>query len=225
MSKVNPQIEDSWKEELSDEFGATYFAQLKEFLVDEKSRFTVFPPGPQIFAAFNFTPFNKVKVVILGQDPYHGPGQAHGLCFSVPERIKQPPSLQNIFKEIHADLGYEIPKHGNLEKWAKQGVLLLNATLTVRARHAGSHQNKGWEQFTDVAIKKLSEIRQNLVFLLWGNYAMAKESLIDGSKHLVLKSAHPSPFSVHRGFFGNRHFSQVNNYLKNHGIEEIDWRV
>ena len=225
MSKVNPVIEESWKNELAGEFAATYFTQLKAFLVGEKSKFPIFPPGPQIFSAFNFTPFNKVKVVILGQDPYHGPGQAHGLCFSVSEGIAQPPSLQNIFKEIHSDLGHEIPKHGNLEEWAKQGVLLLNATLTVRARQAGSHQNKGWEQFTDTAIKKLSEKRNNLVFLLWGNYAMAKESLINTSKHLVLKSAHPSPFSVHRGFFGNRHFSKTNTYLKENGIGEIDWKV
>jgi len=211
MSKVSPIIEDSWKKELKDEFNSTYFEQLKEFLVDEKSKFTIYPPGSQIFAAFNFTPFNHVKVVILGQDPYHGPGQAHGLCFSVPEGVKQPPSLQNIFKEIHADLGYEIPKHGNLQKWAKQGVLLLNASLTVRARQAGSHQKRGWETFTDVAIKKLSEMRQNLVFLLWGNFAMAKESLIDSSKHFVLKSAHPSPFSVHRGFLVINTFHKPTN--------------
>ncbi len=225
MSKVNPVIEESWKSELANEFDATYFAQLKEFLVDEKSKFTIYPPGPQIFSAFNFTPFNDVKVVILGQDPYHGPGQAHGLCFSVPEGIVQPPSLQNIFKELHSDLGYEIPRHGKLESWAKQGVLLLNATLTVRARQAGSHQNRGWEVFTDAAIRKLSEKRKHLVFLLWGNYAIAKEALIDGSKHLILKSPHPSPFSVHRGFFGNKHFSKANNYLKEQGIGEIDWRV
>jgi len=225
MSKVNPVIEESWKDELTDEFNASYFAQLKEFLVDEKAKFTIYPPGPKIFSAFNFTPFNKVKVVILGQDPYHGPGQAHGLCFSVPEGIVQPPSLQNIFKEINSDLGLNIPKQGNLEKWAKQGVLLLNATLTVRARQAGSHQNRGWEQFTDAAIRKLSEKRQYLVFLLWGNYAIAKSSLIDHSKHLILTSPHPSPFSVHRGFFGNRHFSKTNDYLKEHGIEEIDWSI
>jgi uracil-DNA glycosylase len=225
MSKVNPVIEESWKAELANEFEATYFAQLKEFLVNEKSKFAIYPPGPQIFSAFNFTPFNEVKVVILGQDPYHGPGQAHGLCFSVPEGITQPPSLQNIFKELHNDLGYEIPAHGNLERWAKQGVLLLNATLTVRSRQAGSHQNRGWETFTDTAIRKLSEKRSHLVFLLWGNYAIAKEALIDGSKHLILKSPHPSPFSVHRGFFGNKHFSKTNNYLKEQGIGEIDWQV
>jgi uracil-DNA glycosylase len=225
MSKVNPVIEESWKEELANEFEATYFAQLKEFLVDEKSKFSIYPPGSQIFSAFNFTPFNEVKVVILGQDPYHGPGQAHGLCFSVPRGIAQPPSVKNIFKEIHSELGFDIPKHGNLEKWAKQGVLLLNATLTVRARQAGSHQNKGWEQFTDAAIRKLSEKREHLVFLLWGNYAIAKEALIDNSKHLILKSPHPSPFSVHRGFFGNNHFLKTNIYLKEHGIGEIDWKV
>jgi uracil-DNA glycosylase len=225
MSKVNPVIEESWKEALANEFDEPYFARLKEFLVDEKSKFTIYPPGPQIFSAFNFTPFDEVKVVILGQDPYHGPGQAHGLCFSVPKGIAQPPSVQNIFKEIYSDLGFEIPKHGNLEKWAKQGVLLLNATLTVRARQAGSHQNKGWEQFTDTAIKKLSEKREHLVFLLWGNYAIAKEALIDGNKHLILKSPHPSPFSVYRGFFGNKHFSKTNVYLKEHGIREVDWRI
>ncbi len=225
MSKGNSAIEESWKSELSHEFEATYFAQLKEFLMDEKSKFTIYPPGPQIFSAFNFTPFNEVKVVILGQDPYHGPGQAHGLCFSVPEGIIKPPSLQNIFKELHSDLGFEIPKHGKLESWAKQGVLLLNATLTVRAKQAGSHQNRGWEAFTDAAIRTLSEKRQHLVFLLWGNYAIAKETLIDDSKHLILKSPHPSPFSAHLGFFRNKHFSKANNYLKEQGAGGIDWRV
>ena len=225
MSKINPVIEESWKTILADEFNATYFAQLKAFLVEEKAAFTVYPPGSQIFAAFNFTPFHKVRVVILGQDPYHGPGQAHGLCFSVPYRIQPPPSLQNIFKEIHNDLGIPVPSHGNLEKWAQQGVLLLNATLTVRAHLAGSHQNKGWETFTDAAIRKLSSERQNLVFLLWGNYAMAKEKLIDATKHLILKSAHPSPLSASRGFFGNRHFSKTNDYLKAHGIQPIDWAL
>ena len=225
MASVNPVMEDSWKQRLMDEFSASYFAQLKEFLVEEKNRFKVFPPGSQIFNAFNFTPFDKVKVVILGQDPYHGPGQAHGLCFSVPDGIQQPPSLQNIFKEISQDLGIPMPATGNLEKWARQGVLLLNATLTVRARQAGSHQNRGWEQFTDSAIRKLSEEREHLVFLLWGNYAIAKRELIDESKHLILTSPHPSPFSANRGFFGNRHFSKTNNYLREHGIEEIDWRV
>jgi len=225
MASVNPLIEESWKEKLEDEFSAAYFSKLKAFLVEEKSSHAVFPPGSQIFNAFNFTPFIKVKVVILGQDPYHGPGQAHGLSFSVPDGIRQPPSLQNIFKEINQDLGFPIPQHGNLEKWTQQGVLLLNATLTVRARQAGSHQNKGWEQFTDAAIKKLSEERADLVFLLWGNFAIAKQELIDSSRHLILTSPHPSPFSVHRGFFGSKHFSKTNQYLREHGIEEIDWRV
>lgn len=225
MASVNPVMEESWKQRLMDEFSASYFAQLKEFLVEEKNRFKVFPPGSQIFNAFNFTPFNEVKAVILGQDPYHGAGQAHGLCFSVPDGIQQPPSLQNIFKEISQDLGIPIPVTGNLENWAKQGVLLLNATLTVRAGQAGSHQNRGWEQFTDSAIKKLSEEREHLVFLLWGNYAIAKRELIDESKHLILMSPHPSPFSANRGFFGCRHFSKTNNYLRDHGIQEIDWRV
>lgn len=225
MASVNPLIEESWKEKLMDEFNADYFTALKAFLVEEKSSHIVYPPGSQIFNAFNFTPFNKVKVVILGQDPYHGPGQAHGLCFSVPEGINPPPSLQNIFKEINQDLGIPIPQHGNLEKWTEQGVLLLNATLTVRAKQAGSHQNKGWEQFTDAAIKKLSEKRESLVFLLWGNYAIAKKELIDSTRHLILTSPHPSPFSVHRGFFGNKHFSKTNAYLREHGIGEIDWQA
>lgn len=225
MVQVNPVIEESWKKALADQFAASYFIQLKEFLLEEKSRHTVYPPGSLIFSAFNNTPFHKVKAVILGQDPYHGPGQAHGLCFSVPGGVAQPPSLQNIFKELNSDLGIPVPKNGNLESWAKQGVLLLNATLTVRARQAGSHQNRGWETFTNTAISALSDKREHLVFLLWGNYAMAKEELIDQSKHLVLKSAHPSPFSANRGFFGNRHFSKTNQYLRKHGIEEIDWRI
>ncbi|MCF8366326.1 MAG: uracil-DNA glycosylase [Bacteroidales bacterium] len=225
MAPVNPLIEETWKEKLTDEFNAPYFSQLKSFLVEEKTSHQVYPPGSQIFNAFNYTPFNKVKVIILGQDPYHGSGQAHGLSFSVPAGIKQPPSLQNIFKEIKSDLGIPLPAHGNLENWAKQGVLLLNAILTVRAGQASSHQNKGWEQFTDAAIKRLSEERENLVFLLWGNFAIAKKLLIDSSRHLILSSTHPSPFSVHRGFFGNKHFSKTNQYLKSHGIGEVDWRV
>ncbi len=225
MATLNPVIEDSWKNVLNDQFLAPYFSELKEFLVEDKKVYTVYPPGFQIFSAFNITPFNKVKVVILGQDPYHGFGQAHGLCFSVSENIQQPPSLKNIFKEIHSDLGIPIPKSGNLEKWAKQGVLLLNATLTVRAKQAGSHQKKGWETFTDAAITKLSEEREKLVFLLWGNYAIAKHEIIDSSKHLILTSPHPSPFSANRGFFGNRHFSQTNEYLRNNGNDEIDWSI
>ena len=225
MANVNPVIEESWKNVLDEQFNASYFMQLKAFLVEEKSQFKIFPPGSQIFNAFNFTPFDKVKVVLLGQDPYHGPGQAHGLCFSVPVGIAKPPSLQNIFKELNNDLGIPIPANGNLEKWAGQGVLLLNATLTVRAHQAGSHQNRGWEIFTDAAIKALSEQREHLVFILWGNYAQAKETLIDGSKHHILKTVHPSPMSVTRGFYGCKHFSKTNDYLRQHGIPEIDWRL
>ncbi len=225
MTAVNPVLEDSWKTELGDEFNAEYFTQLKAFLLAEKQTQRVFPPGNKIFSAFNHTPFDKVKVVILGQDPYHGEGQAHGLSFSVPEGIGKPPSLVNIFKEIHADLGLPIPTSGNLEKWADQGVLLLNATLTVRANLAGSHQKRGWENFTDAAIKKLSEKRENLVFILWGRFAQNKEVLIDANKHLILKAAHPSPFSAYNGFFGCKHFSKTNEYLRSKGIGEIDWRL
>jgi uracil-DNA glycosylase len=225
MANVNPVIEESWKNVLDEQFNASYFMQLKAFLVEEKSQFKIFPPGSQLFNAFNFTPFDKVKVVLLGQDPYHGSGQAHGLCFSVPVGIAKPPSLQNIFKELNNDLGIPIPANGNLEKWAGQGVLLLNATLTVRAHQAGSHQNRGWEIFTDAAIKALSEQREHLVFILWGNYAQAKETLIDGSKHHILKTVHPSPMSVTRGFYGCKHFSKTNDYLRKHGIPEIDWRL
>ncbi|MBW6498825.1 MAG: uracil-DNA glycosylase [Bacteroidales bacterium] len=222
---VNPVIEESWKEVLADEFSAPYFQQLKAFLVEEKKKFTVYPPGPLIFSAFNHTPFNKVKVVILGQDPYHGPGQAHGLCFSVNRGVVKPPSLINIFKEIESDLGLLPPAHGNLEKWAHQGVLLLNATLTVRANQAGSHQNKGWERFTDAAIKALSEKRSGLVFLLWGNYAGAKQILIDTTRHHVLKAPHPSPLSASRGFFGCHHFSKTNDLLATQGVTPIDWQL
>jgi uracil-DNA glycosylase len=225
MANVNPFIEESWKQRMSDQFGASYFAQLKEFLVEERSQYTIYPPGSKIFAAFDLTPFDKVKVVILGQDPYHGPGQAHGLCFSVQDGMDLPPSLQNIFKELNNDLGIPLTRKGNLQQWALQGVLLLNATLTVRAHQAGSHQNRGWEKFTDAAISRLSKERDHLVFLLWGNYAIAKEALIDTSKHLTLKSPHPSPLSASRGFFGNKHFSRTNQYLRSHGIGEIDWRI
>jgi len=225
MTQVNPQIEESWKTMLEDEFKAPYFAELKEFLVNEKQKYTVYPPGKFIFNAFNQTPFEKVKVVILGQDPYHGAGQAHGLCFSVPKGIKPPPSLVNIFKEINEDLGIPVPYHGNLEKWAKQGVMLLNATLTVRANLAGSHQNRGWETFTDAVIRQLSKKRVGLIFILWGKYAQAKESIIDTKKHYVLKAAHPSPFSAYNGFFGCKHFSKTNEILARHGIEPIDWSL
>lgn len=222
---INPVIEESWKQVLSSEFNKDYFYNLKNFLVEERSKYRIFPPGSQIFNAFNHTPFQLVKVVILGQDPYHGPGQAHGLCFSVPEGIAQPPSLVNIFKEINSDLGFPIPNRGNLEKWAKQGVLLLNATLTVRAHQAGSHQNKGWEQFTDAAIKALSDGRKGIVFMLWGSYAQAKAKLIDRSKHHILTAPHPSPLSVYRGFFGCKHFSMANELLTKEGVGPIDWKL
>lgn len=225
MSEITPKIENSWLTALSEEFKSPYFFELKNFLVEEKNKFQIYPPGSEIFAAFNFTPFDKVRVVILGQDPYHGPGQANGLCFSVKTGIRKPPSLQNIFKELISDMGYGIPENGNLEKWGKQGVLLLNATLTVRASQAGSHQNKGWEQFTDKAIQKLSENKDKLVFILWGKFAQAKEQLIDLQKHHVIKSAHPSPFSAHNGFFGSKPFSRTNEYLQNNGLGEIDWQL
>lgn len=225
MAQINPQIETSWKGVLADEFGSDYFMLLKEFLLEEKSKHLVYPPGNLIFNAFNSTPFDKVKVVILGQDPYHGKGQAHGLCFSVPSGVTQPPSLVNIFKELHSDLGIPVPVSGNLERWAKQGVLLLNATLTVRANQAGSHQGKGWEIFTDAVIRKLSDTRTGIVFLLWGKYAQAKEALIDTKKHYILKAAHPSPFSAFNGFFGCRHFSKTNEILVRHGLEPVDWRI
>jgi uracil-DNA glycosylase len=225
MTTINPNIEESWKQVLSDEFEAQYFKDLTDFLREEKKNHVVYPPGPQIFSAFNHTPFNKVKVVILGQDPYHGPGQAHGLCFSVPEGIDRPPSLVNIFKEIQSDLGIPVPSAGNLTHWARQGVLLVNAILTVRANTPASHQNKGWEKFTDAVIRNLSDKRKNLVFLLWGNYAQAKENLIDGSRHHILKAAHPSPLSASRGFFGCKHFSRTNEILQELGLNPIDWSI
>jgi len=225
METIDPQIEQSWKEILKPEFEAEYFARLREFLIREKRSNVIYPPGQQIFAAFNCTPFQEVKVVILGQDPYHGPGQAHGLCFSVPQGVAKPPSLINIFKEINLDLGLPMPNHGNLEKWARQGVLLLNATLTVRSNMAGSHQNKGWETFTDAAIRQLSNRREGIIFILWGNYAQAKQSLIDCKKHFVLKSVHPSPLSASRGFFGCHHFSETNRLLELQGKTKIDWSL
>ncbi len=220
------QLEQSWLNEIGSEFEQPYMASLKNFLQAEKrAGKVIFPPGPQIFNALNSTPFENVKVVILGQDPYHGPGQAHGLCFSVKAGVPAPPSLVNIFKEISADLGLPIPAHGCLQSWAEQGVLLLNATLTVEQSKAGSHQGKGWEQFTDAVIAALNEKRENLVFLLWGSYAQKKGQFIDARKHLVLKSPHPSPLSAHRGFLGNRHFSKTNNWLKSKGISEVDWSL
>ena len=220
-----PDIEEKWYEVLKNEFEQTYFIEIKNFLIEEKRRHIVFPPSPLIFNAFNLTPFDNVKVVILGQDPYHNDGQAHGLAFSVPDGIQKPPSLQNIFKELNQDLNIPIPMNGNLEKWAKEGVLLLNASLTVRAHEAASHAKIGWQRFTDAAIKALSDNKQNLVFILWGNYAIAKENLIDHNKHLILKTVHPSPLSASRGFFGCHHFSKTNEYLINHNIKPIDWSL
>lgn len=220
---MDVKIEDSWKTVLKDEFEKPYFKNLTDFVKSEYSSHTIFPPGRQIFSAFEHTPFDRVKVVIIGQDPYHGRGQANGLCFSVSDGIPFPPSLQNIFKELNDDLNIEIPKTGNLEKWADQGVLLLNATLTVRESNAGSHQNRGWEQFTDAVIQKLSSEKQNLVFILWGSYAQKKGAVIDSSKHFIIKSAHPSPLSSYRGFFGSRPFSKTNQFLKSIGKEEIKW--
>lgn len=218
------KINESWKKHLGDEFNEPYFAELAAFVKKEYQSETVYPPPKFIFRAFDLTPFEEVKVVILGQDPYHGPKQANGLCFAVEEGMRLPPSLQNIFKEIEAEFGQKMKNtSGDLTRWAKQGVLLLNATLTVRASLAGSHQNKGWEQFTDAAIKALSEQLEGLVFILWGNYARQKGAHIDRSKHLVLESPHPSPFSAHNGFFGNGHFKKANEYLVDHGKKPIDW--
>jgi uracil-DNA glycosylase len=226
MSKINVQIDETWKDILSEEFQSDYFHLLKQFLVKEKETQTVYPPSPLIFSAFNKTPFDKVKVVILGQDPYHGVGQAHGLCFSVPEGIPIPPSLINIFKELSKDINIDIPQNGNLEKWANEGVLLLNATLTVRAHQAGSHQKKGWEQFTDAVISQISEKKENIVFILWGNYAQSKIKLIDQNKHFVIKSVHPSPLSANRGgFFGTKPFSKANTYLKSKNIKPVNWNL
>lgn len=225
MSESAPQIEESWLEALRHDFESPYFTELKKFLTQEIKQYTVYPPGKQIFSAFNRTPLTCVRVVILGQDPYHGPQQAHGLCFSVPDGVKIPPSLQNIYKEIKNDLGIEIPKTGNLEKWADQGVLLLNASLTVRANQAGSHQGKGWETFTNNVIKTISDLRAGVVFLLWGKYAQDKKILIDQNKHFLLKAPHPSPLSAHRGFLGCKHFSKTNAILKANGLGEIDWKI
>ncbi len=217
------KIEESWKLQLAGEFEQPYFKSLVEFVKYETAKHTIFPAGKLIFSAFDHCPFDATKVVIIGQDPYHGHGQANGLCFSVSDGVAMPPSLKNIFKEIKSDLGNELPPTGNLERWAEQGVLMLNATLTVRANEAGSHQKKGWEEFTDAAIKLLSDKKENLVFLLWGAYAQKKGAIIDTAKHLVLKAAHPSPFAAHNGFFGCAHFSKTNEYLKLKGKKTITW--
>jgi uracil-DNA glycosylase len=221
---MDVKIETTWKERLKNEFEKEYFIKLSEFVRNEYKRTTIYPPGSLIFNAFNLCPFDRVKAVILGQDPYHGPGQAHGLCFSVRDGVDFPPSLVNIFKEIQSDLGLPRPVSGNLERWASQGVLLLNATLTVREHAAGSHQKKGWEEFTDSVISEINNEKQNVVFFLWGAYALKKGETIDRSKHLVLESVHPSPLSASRGFFGNCHFSKCNTYLRDHGIDPVDWR-
>ena len=221
---MNVKINDSWAERLGNEFAQPYFSQLTDFVRHEYATTTCYPPGRLIFNAFNLCPFDSVKVVIIGQDPYHEAGQAMGLSFSVPDGVAMPPSLQNIFKEIQGDLGIGVPQSGNLTHWAEQGVLLLNATLTVRAHQAGSHQRHGWERFTDAAISRLSEGRDHLVFILWGGYARSKASLIDRSRHLVLESVHPSPLSANRGgWFGNHHFSRCNEYLAGHGMDPINW--
>jgi len=220
---MDVKIEESWKNQLQDEFEKPYFKQLTEFVRSEYASQIVYPPAKLIFNAFEQCPFDRVKVVILGQDPYHGPGQAHGLCFSVNDGVDFPPSLRNIFKEIQSDIGTPFPTSGNLERWAKQGVLLLNATLTVRANTAGSHQKKGWEQFTDAVIHLVADRLENVVFILWGNYAISKGEFIDSKKHLVLKSVHPSPLSASRGFFGNHQFSTTNKYLLEHGKETVKW--
>ena len=222
---TRPDIGAGWHEALQAEFAAPYFAELKAFLVQQRVSHTVYPKGRDIFRAFNTTPFQDVRVVILGQDPYHGPGQAHGLCFSVPAGVPAPPSLLNMFAEIKRDLGIDPPAHGDLTAWAAQGVLLLNATLTVRANEAGSHQGRGWERFTDAAIQRLSEQHHGLVFLLWGRFAQQKETLIDAQRHYVLKAPHPSPLSAYRGFIGCGHFGQANELLAAQGKPTIDWRL
>ncbi|MBQ7941555.1 MAG: uracil-DNA glycosylase [Muribaculaceae bacterium] len=220
---MNVKIEDSWKRILANEWNKDYFLKLTDFVRNEYATAQIFPPGREIFAAFDATPFDEVKVVIIGQDPYHDVNQANGLCFSVRDGVPFPPSLLNIFKEIQNDLGKPIPQSGDLSRWAKQGVLLLNSTLTVRAHNAGSHQNKGWEQFTDEVILQLAQQKEHLVFILWGAYAIKKGAFINRMKHLVLTSPHPSPLSAHRGFFGNMHFSTANEYLAKHGKTPIEW--
>jgi len=223
---MDVQLEQSWKHELKDEFSKPYFARIVHFLKEEKNAGKViYPPGKLIFNAFECTPFDKVKVVIIGQDPYHNPGQAHGLSFSVPDKVSPPPSLVNIFKELKEDLHISMPTGGNLEKWAKQGVLLLNASLTVEANTPMSHSQLGWHHFTDEVIRHISAHKDHVVFMLWGKFAQNKEALIDASKHLILKAAHPSPFSAYNGFFGCRHFSKTNNWLKEHGERPIDWNI
>lgn len=226
VAKREIKLEDTWKQVLEEEFAKDYMVSLRQFLLSEKTAgHIVYPPGEEVFAALNTTPFSQAKVVILGQDPYHGEGQAHGLCFSVRPGTDIPPSLRNIYKELHSDTGFTHPGHGYLLEWAKQGVLLLNSVLTVQASKAASHQGKGWERFTDRIVELLNQEKQNLVFLLWGSYAQKKGAMIDRNRHLVLSSPHPSPLSASRGFFGNQHFSKTNNYLQQHGSEPIAWQL
>ena len=222
---MNVQIEESWKAHLEPEFEKDYFRTLTDFVKSEYSQYQIFPPGKLIFNAFNLCPFDKVKVVIIGQDPYHGPGQAHGLCFSVNDGVPFPPSLVNIFKEIKADIGTDAPATGNLTRWAEQGVLMLNTVLTVRAHQANSHQGRGWEQFTDAIIHAVNAQDRPIVYMLWGRPAQSKIPMLTNPKHLILKAPHPSPLSAYRGFFGCKHFSQANEFLKEHGIEPIDWQI
>lgn len=225
MLEVNPKIHPSWLNRLQNEFNSDYFKELTDFLTKERSEFQIYPDSEATFEAFNLTPFENVKVVILGQDPYHGPNQAHGLSFSVKKGVKQPPSLKNIFKELSNDLNISPPEHGDLTNWAKQGVLLLNATLTVKAQTPGSHQKKGWEKFTDRVISIISEERENLVFVLWGKYAQDKGAVIDSKKHFIISSPHPSPFAAHRGFFESKPFSKTNDFLQSKGINPVDWKL
>lgn len=220
-----PQLEPSWLEQVGDEFQKPYMQELRAFLVEEKKKARVFPPGPEIFNAFTLTPFSQVRVVILGQDPYHGAGQAHGLCFSVRRGVRPPPSLENIFQELHTDLQLPVPRHGDLTAWAQQGVLLLNTVLTVREREANTHKERGWEQFTDRVISVLNERKQGLVFVLWGAHAGKKAAMIDGARHLILRSPHPSPYSANTGFFGSRPFSKINEYLRRQRDTLIDWTL
>ncbi len=220
---MDVKIAESWKRVLTEEFDKPYFEQLTTFVKSEYGGHTIYPSGKQIFSAFDHCPYDEVKVVIIGQDPYHGAGQANGLCFSVSDGVRKPPSLVNIFKEIKTDIGTEIPESGNLERWADQGVLLLNATLTVRASTPGSHQDQGWEAFTDAVIQKVSSEKEGVVFLLWGAYAQRKGAIINTEKHCVLQSAHPSPFAAYKGFFGNKHFSKTNEYLRTRRKKEIEW--
>lgn len=223
--RIISQIDTQWLVYVKEEMGKEYFQKLMDYVEEERENYIIFPPENLMFNAFHLTPWDSVKVVIIGQDPYHGEGQSHGLCFSVPKGIRKPPSLQNVFKELKDDIGMEIPSHGNLESWAKQGVLLLNACFTVRKQTPTSHQNKGWEIFTDAVIRKISEEKKNVVFMLWGKFAQQKIGLINQDKHLILNAVHPSPMSVYRGFFGCKHFSKANSYLRSHFVNPIDWNT